>query len=231
MLEAGKNGQCHDDASKEVTAPTGVAVVRFMQGFRPGPAVDPNAHEHAARSRLDLTADERRARMPSAQQEALTTVSPPPKQGLDGEDPARRRLAGRRHHQGAEQPVLTTVSRPRLPVATAQIHWPAQAHLGRARSELLAAATGAPPPWGGRASTIAAGPRSPLGSRRTTLPNRRRAMRRHCRQERTPPPCGEGPAATVAARALPGGTSGGGGREGTRDGGPEAGGVVAPRVA
>lgn len=35
VLEAGKNGQCHDDASKEVTAPAGVAVVSFTQGFLP----------------------------------------------------------------------------------------------------------------------------------------------------------------------------------------------------
>jgi hypothetical protein len=36
MLEAGKkNKQRHDDASKEVTAPTGVAIIRITQGFRP----------------------------------------------------------------------------------------------------------------------------------------------------------------------------------------------------
>lgn len=33
MLEAGKNGQRHDDASKEVTVPVGVAVVSITQGF------------------------------------------------------------------------------------------------------------------------------------------------------------------------------------------------------
>jgi hypothetical protein len=35
MLEAGKNKQCHDDASKEVTAPAGVTVVRITQSFHP----------------------------------------------------------------------------------------------------------------------------------------------------------------------------------------------------
>jgi hypothetical protein len=35
VLEAGKNEQRHDNASKEVTAPVGVALVRFMQGFHP----------------------------------------------------------------------------------------------------------------------------------------------------------------------------------------------------
>jgi hypothetical protein len=30
VLEAGKNEQRHDDASKEVTAPAGVALVRIM---------------------------------------------------------------------------------------------------------------------------------------------------------------------------------------------------------
>jgi hypothetical protein len=35
MLEAGKNEQCHDDASKEVMAPAGVAIVRITHGFHP----------------------------------------------------------------------------------------------------------------------------------------------------------------------------------------------------
>jgi hypothetical protein len=30
VVEAGKNEQRHDDTSKEVTAPAGVAIVRFM---------------------------------------------------------------------------------------------------------------------------------------------------------------------------------------------------------
>jgi hypothetical protein len=41
VLEAEKHGQHHDDASKKVMAPAGVAVVSFMRGFRPGPAVNP----------------------------------------------------------------------------------------------------------------------------------------------------------------------------------------------
>jgi hypothetical protein len=35
LVEAGKNEQRHGDASKEVTAPTGVAVIRITQGFHP----------------------------------------------------------------------------------------------------------------------------------------------------------------------------------------------------
>jgi hypothetical protein len=35
MLEAGKNEQCHDDASKEVTTPVGVVVVHITLGFYP----------------------------------------------------------------------------------------------------------------------------------------------------------------------------------------------------
>jgi hypothetical protein len=33
VLEAGKNEQCLDDASKEVTTLAGVAIVRFTHGF------------------------------------------------------------------------------------------------------------------------------------------------------------------------------------------------------
>jgi hypothetical protein len=35
LVEAGKNEQRHDDASKEVTVPVGVAIVRITQGFHP----------------------------------------------------------------------------------------------------------------------------------------------------------------------------------------------------
>jgi hypothetical protein len=53
VLEAGKHGERHDDASKKVTAPAGVAVVNFTQGFCLGPAVDPCVHRiHAEKSRL-----------------------------------------------------------------------------------------------------------------------------------------------------------------------------------
>jgi hypothetical protein len=52
VLEAEENEQRQGDASKEVTAPTGFAVVRITSGFRPGPAVHPNAMGHATKSRL-----------------------------------------------------------------------------------------------------------------------------------------------------------------------------------
>jgi hypothetical protein len=48
MLEAGKkNNQHHDDASKEVTAPAGVAIICITQGFRPDLSSIPNAIGHA----------------------------------------------------------------------------------------------------------------------------------------------------------------------------------------
>jgi hypothetical protein len=31
VVEAGKNEQCHNDASKKVTVPAGIAIVRFTQ--------------------------------------------------------------------------------------------------------------------------------------------------------------------------------------------------------
>jgi hypothetical protein len=63
VLEAGKHGQHHDDASKKVTAPAGVAVVSFTRGFRPGPAVNPIAQRiHAEKNRLWHTDKERQAR-------------------------------------------------------------------------------------------------------------------------------------------------------------------------
>jgi hypothetical protein len=44
VLEAGKHGQGHEDASMAV------AVVSSTQGFLPNHAVNPNAHGHASRS-------------------------------------------------------------------------------------------------------------------------------------------------------------------------------------
>jgi hypothetical protein len=35
LVEAGKNKQRHDDASKEVMVPAGIAIVRITQGFHP----------------------------------------------------------------------------------------------------------------------------------------------------------------------------------------------------
>jgi hypothetical protein len=52
VFEAGKNEQHHDDASKEVMAPVGIAIVRTMQGFHPSHIVDSTAIRHAARSHL-----------------------------------------------------------------------------------------------------------------------------------------------------------------------------------
>jgi hypothetical protein len=63
VLEVGKHGQCHDDASKKVTTPTGIAVISFTQGFCLGPTIDPRAHRiHAEKSWLWHTDEERRAK-------------------------------------------------------------------------------------------------------------------------------------------------------------------------
>jgi hypothetical protein len=65
VLEVGKNEQRQDDASKKVTAPADIVVVRITPGFHPGPAVDPNAMGFAAKSRaFGLTADKKRAGEP-----------------------------------------------------------------------------------------------------------------------------------------------------------------------
>jgi hypothetical protein len=57
---AGKNEQRQDDASKEVTAPVGIAVVCIMLGFCPGP--DPNAWDTLQGVAFGLIAGERRVR-------------------------------------------------------------------------------------------------------------------------------------------------------------------------
>jgi hypothetical protein len=62
-----------------VTAPAGVAVVSFTQGFRPGPAVDPIVHRiRAEKSRLWHT-EERRAK--SVEDGAGSVASPPSNRG------------------------------------------------------------------------------------------------------------------------------------------------------
>lgn len=52
VLEVGEHEQGHDDASKKVTAPTGVAVVSNMQGFRPGLSTTPKPSDKRTRSFL-----------------------------------------------------------------------------------------------------------------------------------------------------------------------------------
>jgi hypothetical protein len=62
VLDTGKNEQRQDDASKEVTALEGVAVVRITMGFHPDPAIDRNAWDTLQGVSFRLTADEKRAR-------------------------------------------------------------------------------------------------------------------------------------------------------------------------
>jgi hypothetical protein len=69
VVEAGKNEQRHDDASKEVTAPTGVAVVRIMQGFHPALPSTPTPPDTLQGVAFGLTADEKRAEDAAAEQE------------------------------------------------------------------------------------------------------------------------------------------------------------------
>jgi hypothetical protein len=69
VVEAGKNEQCHDDASKEVTAPVGVAVVRFMQGFHPALPSTPTPSDTLQGDAFGLTTDEKRAGDAATEQE------------------------------------------------------------------------------------------------------------------------------------------------------------------
>jgi hypothetical protein len=61
VVEAGKNEQRHDDASKEVTAPAGIAVVRFMQGFHPALPSTPTPPDMLQGVTFGLTTDEKHA--------------------------------------------------------------------------------------------------------------------------------------------------------------------------
>jgi hypothetical protein len=154
VLEAGKHGQRHDDASKKVTAPTGVAVVSFMQGIRPGPAIDSRSHRiRAEKSRLWHTNEERRAKSvkdgAGSVDRRLTTT----KRGLDGEYPARCYLTDCHHGAQPSAPIRLHGAnlQPR-----AQKRRPAQAHLGRRRTGAPSRNCRAPSPRGNRTSTAAA---------------------------------------------------------------------------
>jgi hypothetical protein len=76
VLEAGKSEQRQDNASKEVTAPAGVAVVRITMGFRPGPAVNPNAMGHTEKSHLWTHRRREASRRCRRGEGELTTVPP-----------------------------------------------------------------------------------------------------------------------------------------------------------
>jgi hypothetical protein len=69
LVEAGKNEQRHDDASKEVTAPAGVAVVRITQGFHPALPSTPTPSDTLQGVAFGLTDGERRAGEDVAEQE------------------------------------------------------------------------------------------------------------------------------------------------------------------
>ena len=176
MFEAGKHAQRHDNASKEVTAPSGVAVVSFMQGFHPGPVVNPSPIGHAQQgANFDHRGREAKPNVVSRAGDVapcLTTT----KRGLDGEDPARRRLAGRRHHHGAQPPAPSGSTR--VPPATPRASGPPKPIWALARPDHPTEAGGAPPPRGGCASTAVVDPCPSPGSRRSSLPNRRRVTHR-----------------------------------------------------
>jgi hypothetical protein len=69
VVEAGKNEQRYEDASKEVTTPAGVAVVRFMQGFHPALPSTPTPPDTLQGVAFGLTTDEKRAKDATAEQE------------------------------------------------------------------------------------------------------------------------------------------------------------------
>jgi hypothetical protein len=66
VVEARKNEQRHDDASKEVTAP---AVVRFMQGFHPALPSTPTPSDTLQGDAFGLTTDKKRAGDAATEQE------------------------------------------------------------------------------------------------------------------------------------------------------------------
>jgi hypothetical protein len=61
VLEAGKNEQRQDNASNEVTALAGVAVVRITPGFCPALPSTPTPWDTPQRVAFGLTVDEQRA--------------------------------------------------------------------------------------------------------------------------------------------------------------------------
>jgi hypothetical protein len=69
VLKAGKNEQRHDDASKEVTMPTGVYVVRIMQGFHPALPSAPTPSDTLQGIAFGFTIDEKRAGDATTEQE------------------------------------------------------------------------------------------------------------------------------------------------------------------
>jgi hypothetical protein len=92
MLVAEKSEQRQDNASKEVTEPAGVAVVRIMLGFRPDPTVDPNAMGHAKKSHLWTHHRREASQRCRRGKKELTTVPP-----RSTETWAGRRESSRRH--------------------------------------------------------------------------------------------------------------------------------------
>jgi hypothetical protein len=59
VLEAGKNEQRQDNASKEVTAPSGVTIVCITPGFHPALPLTPTPWDTPQRVAFGLTADEK----------------------------------------------------------------------------------------------------------------------------------------------------------------------------
>jgi hypothetical protein len=103
VLEMAKSEQHQDNASKEVTAPVGVAVVRITLGFRLGPAADPNAMGHAEKSRLWTHRRREASRRCRRGEGELTTVPP-----RSTETWARRRKSSCRHWQAASAATTPT---------------------------------------------------------------------------------------------------------------------------
>jgi hypothetical protein len=69
VVEVGKNEQRHDDASKEVTAPADVVVVRFTHGFHPALSSTPTPSDMFQGVAFGLTTDKKRDRDAAMEQE------------------------------------------------------------------------------------------------------------------------------------------------------------------
>lgn len=99
VFEVGKHERSHDDASKKVTAPTGVAVVSITQGFRPAPSPTPRpSGTRRKETPLGYRQGEASRTLSSAEHEALTGSPPPPL--LDGAGRWRSSPPPRRREHG-----------------------------------------------------------------------------------------------------------------------------------
>lgn len=175
VLEAGEHEQGHDNASKKVTAPTGVAVISKMQGFRPGLSTTPKTIGQAHKELPFSTPPARGAQGNDSwwRRKCCSPVHHHNWTGLEGGVPARCR-----HEQPPAPPRCRAASsKPRLPRLD-QLHRSAPRPKTVGNLELDLAGAGTPPPGRGpahlcrRSAALAARSRSaaPPDPRGTTPP-------------------------------------------------------------